>query len=260
MMANPLLIKRFSILNALLFTLALTGILVYIARSHERALHARFIETLVRQNAPQRAVRLSDRTPPSPKAAYKGEYEFTEDWFTHHLASWRKATEPYAGKPGVKYLEVGVYEGRAAMWIAENVLTDPTSELVGLDLFSGDYVDAYGPYEQRYRNNVRKTGLGDRATTIKGYSQVELRKLPLAHYDIIYVDGSHVNANVLEDAILVWRLLKDGGLLIFDDYGNQGTTDPRIGVDTFMRFFGRHFEVIHNDLQLMMRKKSAAPV
>jgi hypothetical protein len=72
-MANPLLIKRFSILNALLFTLALTGVLVYIARSHERALHARFIETLVRQNAPQRAARLSDRTPPSPKAAYKGD-------------------------------------------------------------------------------------------------------------------------------------------------------------------------------------------
>ena len=143
------------------------------------------------------------------------------------------------------------------MWMAENVLTQPTSELVGLDVFFGDYVDAYGPYEQRYRNNIKKTGLGDRAITVKGYSQVELRKLPLDYYGIHYVDGSHANADVLEDAILVWRMLKDGGLLIFDDYGDEGITDPRIGIDTFMKFFGKRFEVLHNDHQLMLRKKSS---
>ena len=254
---NVLLVKRYGILHMLLLTLMLTSALLYVARSRESSLRASLAEALVRQNAQQPSVKLAEPVLPSPDRAYKGAYEFTEDWFTSKIPSWKEATAPYAGKPGVRYLEVGVYEGRAAMWVAENVLTDPTAELVGLDLFAGDYADTYGPYEQRYRNNVAKSGLGDRATTIKGYSQVELRKLPLDHYDIIYVDGSHANPDVLEDAILVWRLLKAGGLLIFDDYGNGSFTDPRIGIDTFMRFFGENFEVIHNDYQLMMRKKTS---
>ena len=36
-------------------------------------------------------------------------------------------------------------------------------------------------------------------------------------YDIIYIDGSHEARDVLEDAVLAYRLLKIGGLLIFDD-------------------------------------------
>ena len=49
-------------------------------------------------------------------------------------------------------------------------------------------------------------------------SQVVLRRLPLETYDIIYIDGSHATSDVLEDAVLSYRLLKPGGLLIFDDY------------------------------------------
>jgi len=37
-------------------------------------------------------------------------------------------------------------------------------------------------------------------------------------FDIIYIDGSHATLDVLLDAVLCWRLLPSGGLLIFDDY------------------------------------------
>jgi len=38
------------------------------------------------------------------------------------------------------------------------------------------------------------------------------------NYDIVYIDGSHVANDVLQDAVLVWQLVKVGGFMIFDDY------------------------------------------
>jgi predicted O-methyltransferase YrrM len=71
--------------------------------------------------------------------------------------------------------------------------------------------------KKRYLSNVKIAGGETRTTLIVGPSQVELRKLPLGAYDLIYIDGSHFPADVLEDAVLSWRLLKPGGMLIFDD-------------------------------------------
>ena len=36
-------------------------------------------------------------------------------------------------------------------------------------------------------------------------------------FDVIYVDGSHFADDVLTDGINAWRLLKQGGIMIFDD-------------------------------------------
>lgn len=67
-------------------------------------------------------------------------------------------------------------------------------------------------------------------------------------YDIIYIDGSHVNKDVLEDAIIAMRLLKEGGVLIFDDYARRDLSysDPRFGIQTFFKFYGESFDVLHN--------------
>ena len=91
-----------------------------------------------------------------------------------------------------------------------------------------------------------------------------MRNLPLESFDIIYIDGSHAKDAVLEDAVLSWRLLKEGGLLIFDDYRWAGvfgvaefdaeTDVPKLAIDPFVRCFDRHFDVIHNSHQLILRK------
>ena len=80
--------------------------------------------------------------------------------------------------------------------------------------------------------------------------------------DIIYIDGSHDENDVLEDAVLSWRLLKEGGILIFDDYRwlrlypDQNIALPIVAIDAFYRSFESHLEVIHNSSQLLLRKKS----
>jgi predicted O-methyltransferase YrrM len=189
--------------------------------------------------------------------AYRRNYDFTTDWFTHHIRVWEAVMAPYKAKPGVKYLEIGAYEGRSAVWMLENVLTDPTAQLTAIDIFDG-------PYEARYRSNIERSGAKDRVTTIKGSSQVEARKLPLESFDVIYIDGSHEKGDVLEDAALCWRLLKPGGLLIFDDYRWMGlladggidkpTDFPKQAIDCFVQCFADRSTVVHNSFQLMLRK------
>jgi SAM-dependent methyltransferase len=187
--------------------------------------------------------------------AYQGHYRFSKDVFTRQLPIWKKVFEPYRGRPGLNYLEIGVYEGRSLLWMLENVLTDDTARATAVDIFDG-------PYRDTYASNLERSGSAGKVTTIANYSQIALRQLPLDSFDIIYVDGSHWKADVLEDAVLSWRLLKKGGLLIFDDYlqaerieGTDRIGCPKVAIDPFVQCFEDECEVIHNEWQLIIRKK-----
>lgn len=245
---NSIIMKgRFSFLQVLLLVVGIVAVFFYASR--QQILEAR-------QGAALPIVERSGVLLEGP--LYKQNYSFTQDWFSEHAPVWKELLTPYAEKSDLHYLEVGVFEGGATMWIIENFLKDSSSTLTAIDLFAGDYEGAYPDFAKRFFENLTLSGIGERATVLTGYSQVHLRALPLASYDIIYIDGSHRNDDVLEDAILSWRLLKDGGMLIFDDYGRKQLdfTDPKFGIDAFYRFFGHHFTVLHNDHQVFMRKIS----
>ena len=50
--------------------------------------------------------------------------------------------------------------------------------------------------------------------------------------------------------------------MIFDDYRVWMNQHPlsrtKLGVDTFMKFYGREYEVVHDDYQFIIRKISEA--
>jgi len=191
---------------------------------------------------------------------YKNQYEFTEDWFSNKIPVWEVALEKYKGKPDLKYLEVGVYEGSSVMWMLENVLTDPSSTVTAVDIFWGP-TDAYEPeLRARWDKNVATAGATDRVKTIVGFSGDVLRTLPLDTYDIIYIDASHYAPEVLEDTILSLRLLKEGGIMIFDDYrwwpGMPELKRPKMAIDTALKFYGTKVRMIHNDYQLILVKEA----
>jgi predicted O-methyltransferase YrrM len=212
--------------------------------------------------SPLPKVELAVSSPTPHPNSYKKQYQFTTDWFTRNIPVWEKALAPYRGKADVRYLEIGVFEGRSALWAMENILTHPTARLTCIDLFNG-------PYKDRFLANLEKSGDSGKVTAITDYSQLVLRKMPLDHFDIIYIDGSHAKEDVLEDAVLSWRLLKDGGVMIFDDYQwvgfyASGTSDAptdfcKTAIDRFIQSFDRHFEVIHNSYQIILRKVRPKP-
>jgi predicted O-methyltransferase YrrM len=81
----------------------------------------------------------------------------------------------------------------------------------------------------------------------------------VASYDFIYIDGSHKAADVLEDAVLSFRLLKVGGLLIFDDYAWNGGgptefDNPRRGIDAFYHAYGNQLKQAHVSYQAIFER------
>jgi len=95
---------------------------------------------------------------------------------------------------------------------------------------------------------------GKKVKLFKGRSQEILRYggfIPplLQPYDFVYIDGSHKAVDVLEDAVLSFRLLKVGGLMMFDDYAWQGGgptefDNPKRGVDAFYYAYRNQLESV----------------
>jgi Methyltransferase domain len=182
---------------------------------------------------------------------YKKQYQFSEDWFTYNIPVWQWMFERLKGKENLRYLEIGVFEGRSAIWMLENVLTHPTARLTAVDIF-------FGHLEKKFRENLEKSGFQSKVNILKGTSQERLRQLPVDFFDIIYIDGSHRAKHVFLDAALSWDLLKYGGLLIFDDYELElkapADLRPKVPIDTFMLAFGEELELVHKGYQVAVRK------
>lgn len=250
-LASKVLKPRYSFLDAMIFTsIAVVAVSIWMTHENKQVSAALF-------QSPLRQVRVAEEKTISDSNAYKRDYDFTVNWFTWNIPVWDKVLAPFRGKENVRYLEIGVHEGRSAVWMLENILTHPTSRLKGIDLFDG-------AYKKRCFANIERSGSAEKAEMLTGYSQLVLRELPLDSFDIIYIDGSHAKDDVMEDAVLCWRLLKEHGIMIFDDYRwagcfVSGTSDaatdcPKPAIDPFVQCFDEHFEVIHNSYQLILRK------
>jgi predicted O-methyltransferase YrrM len=196
----------------------------------------------------------------APVATGPKGYLFTADWFSRAQPLWRSILSDRAGRPALHYLEIGVFEGRSLVWMLDNVLTAPSARATVIDPFFDADVEA------RFDNNLERSGHPGKVTVKKGLSQVELRRLPLDSFDVIYIDGSHTADDVLADAVLSWDLLRDGGLLIFDDYLSKGSATtpesrplppqlrPRLAIDAFISTYLHRLEMVHRGYQLVLRK------
>ena len=245
---------RFTALHLALAVVATTAVLMlYFRHVREQA-----ITKLVLGPSPMPAVTLVQPDEAQATSTADGKYELSNDWFSANIPVWEQALAELAGKPDIAYLEIGVFEGRSFVWMLDNILTHPSARATAVDVFSGSYKEVF-------QRNVRQSGSSDKVTTLVGSSQLLLRELPLDGFDVIYIDGSHAASDVLEDAVLSWRLLRAGGVIIFDDYlwvgFDRWTPDPespKRAIDAFYRFFGEHFDVLHNAKQIIMKKKAKA--
>jgi len=185
------------------------------------------------------------------KLAREGGYSFTSDYVSRHVTNWKRLLEEYRDRAGVRMLEIGSYEGRSALWFLENILTHPTASIVCVDFFT------CLPLDLRFDHNIRVSGVGDKVTKMKGTSEAILSALPLDHFDIIYIDGSHEAACVLMDATLSWYALKRGGVMIFDDYLWDLEEDrPQRAIDLFLKSFEGDYELLLKDYQVAVRKRA----
>jgi predicted O-methyltransferase YrrM len=159
---------------------------------------------------------------------------FTTDWFSGHASVWEAEDGPLgsllrrARTMPVSALEIGVWEGRSTVWLLERLCAIPGSRLVSVDHFDSGETEEGRARFGRVLHNTRS--LAALALELRpGWSSDVLTKLRHEErvFDLAYIDGSHHRLDTMEDAISAWRCLRDGGVLIFDDYGEaRGVITP----------------------------------
>jgi len=193
---------------------------------------------------------------------------FTQDWFTRCIPAWTQFLSPFKNQPNLSFLEIGSYEGRSTCWLLDNILTHPTSKLTCIDLWAESknqglwakelYEDKnYNISISNFLNNTKE--YQNKLIIINGKSQKVLRTLGYSPvYDLIYIDGSHIACDVLEDIILAFRLLKVNGILITDDYmwdlPKNPLREPRIAINAFLAIFKGQYNILHVDQQIILQK------
>ena len=77
-------------------------------------------------------------------------------------------------------------------------------------------------------------------------------------FDLAYIDGSHVAADVYRDAALTWPLIEPGGWIMFDDYEWDGMEEllqrPKPGIDAFLAAVAGQYREVHRGYQLVIAK------
>ena len=193
-------------------------------------------------------------------------YYYTADWFSGAIPVWEQILKHLKDTP-CSVLEIGSYQGRSAVWLLENILTHDDARITCVDTFEGSEehnedlkLNLYQIFEQNVIKNF-----GSKVTAMKGMSGDMLRELKTKEaFDMIYVDGAHYSANVMEDAVLSFPLLKTGGIMIFDDFGfTRNPEDPKdiynphncyTGICGFINAYAPYIEIIHQGWQIAIRK------
>lgn len=186
---------------------------------------------------------------------------FTQSWGLGNAERWQpilasiEATAP-------RILEVGAFEGLTTCYLLWRF---PDSTVTCVDTFAGG-LDHAGTdtvprdLERIFDGNVTLVD-SSRVRKLVGDSKLVLPALLAeeAHFDFVYLDGSHLGLDVLVDAALAWQMLAAGGFLVFDDYvwaelGRDPLLRPGPAIDAFLKLVdGKHVRVLEGE-QVAVRK------
>lgn len=196
-------------------------------------------------------------------------YNFTEDWFKIGSVLWPELIKHLPDRVSRRFLEIGSFEGRSAVWIIEN-MARPADHVFLVDTWEGGQEHAninMTEVEARFDANIAqvRTKIGapqiHKIKTTSTYAlahQLRWMQVDDKLMDFIYIDGSHQAKDVLTDACMAWQLLREGGVLVFDDYlwgdPRKPLQRPKMAIDAFMNIFGGEIVVLHISYQVAIKK------
>jgi predicted O-methyltransferase YrrM len=182
--------------------------------------------------------------------------QFTNDWFTPQIPTWNTIIPQY--NPA-RIIEVGSFEGQSICHLIKLLGNQHDLEIYCIDTWSGgqehrneNMLDVEKRFDLNVAEQISNVDKKISLTKIKSDSFLGLSHLISlnmnGYFDMIYIDGSHETPDVLSDAILSFKLLRMGGLMIFDDYlwglGNNAEPlmNPKLGIDSFLNCFQKKMQ------------------
>jgi len=98
------------------------------------------------------------------------------------------------------------------------------------------------------------SGGDPRVVKLKGYSLDVLPTLKDLRLHGAHLDSEHSEEMILGEAELVWPMLLPGGILVFDDYGWEGSPEARIAIDKFLARPEVHNQLLFKGFQAIVLK------
>ena len=167
-----------------------------------------------------------------------------------------------------RFLEIGSYEGRSAIWLANQLDGKGYVDCVDPWIGNGEHAAPGVAIEDKHTRFKKNVDIFNykHGPRISWCRQFSFDWLVAANnegfkdeFDFIYIDGSHLAKDCLTDCILAWPLLKPAGLMCIDDYtwgdGTDIARSPKIAIDVFTSLWGGELDFVGHGNQVVLRKR-----
>ena len=169
----------------------------------------------------------------------------------------------------IKCLQIGAYTGNASVWLHNNIILDPESFLIDVDIWSENSEElqnmlelgkslTWSGVESEYDRKTKDGQDQGKIIKYKGSSD-DFFKDNVNFYDFVYIDGAHTAKQVEIDADNAWKFLNPLGIIAFDDYrwnhGSDLEKRPKVGIDRFLNKHVDEYVELNNGWQYWIMKK-----
>jgi len=149
------------------------------------------------------------------------------------------------GRKARRILEVGTYRARTTYAFYLNC---PEAEITSYDIqnLSSKYRDML---MQEPRVSLR----------LESFQEAEEKLKREKHYDFIFIDGSHKVEDVVRDSLLAFKIVADGGVIIWHDYRTNGYFTPLLRVPEGLKRLPAKYKIygVQGTTCAVFEKKSA---
>lgn len=154
----------------------------------------------------------------------------SDQTFHHHFHILYDIARSFPDELELNYLEIGCFAGASACLMAQR----PKTNIYSIDL--GDPI----PKEVVFENIQKFNPHDNRFEYIQGNSHSTETKSYVKNlgiqFDILFIDGDHSFNGVIKDFMMYYPLVKTGGYLVFDDYGDiRFSPEVKTAVDYILK-------------------------
>jgi SAM-dependent methyltransferase len=191
--------------------------------------------------------------------------QFSTDWFDCNACEWMKIIESEGlGQKPIEVLEIGSWEGKSTSFLLHYLtaaLVTAVDTWQGSDEHVGNATVANT--EKTFDTNVSRFQGRVQKIRSKSYEYFATHKIT-GKFDLIYVDGSHHADDVMIDAIQSFAALKEGGILVFDDYTwrfyKNINYNPAAAINYFLKLKRGEYTLLNVTQQVYLKKLRCPPL